>query len=69
MEVLHRQQEVALLSKPGMRAVCAALTAGAIAARMEPFMLGATVFATGDVSTHLEGAAPCNIAQSTSMTG
>jgi hypothetical protein len=69
VEVRYRQQEFALLPKPCGRALGAALTAGSIAARMVSFMLGAAVLAVGDVTTHLLGTAPCNIAQSTSMTG
>jgi hypothetical protein len=68
VEVSHRQQQVALLPKPCISAVGAALTTGAIATRMVTQMLGAAVTAAGDVSAHLLGAAQCNITQSTDMT-
>jgi ABC-type enterobactin transport system permease subunit len=69
MEVPHRQKQFVLLAKPRGSAVCAALTACAIATRMVTCMLGTAVLAAGDVPAHLLGAAPCNVAQRTGMTG
>jgi hypothetical protein len=68
VKVRRWQQQLTLLLKPRGSAVRAALPAGAISTRMVLLVLRATGFARNDVATHVGCAAPCNIAQGTSLT-